>query len=523
MPQPDRLILPDWLDVAARSAPDKLALKFGADSWTFADLSQSVAGVSDILEQKFPPSPCAQGEGGRGVRAESGDTPTRRRPRIGILSANRPGFVFAVHAARWLGMPFVPLNWRQTADELAWQIGNADIGLLLTDDDRLPVAEAAASGLRVTVLPIAELERQSPSSRLNDRVYEVDLASEAAVLYTSGTSGRPKGARLTYGNIWHNAVASALHLGHHAEDVWLATLPLFHIGGLSILYRSVIGGTPVHLQDRFEPERALQAIDEGTTLVSLVPTMLRRMLAASGETRWSASLRAILLGGSAAPPDLIAECLERGIPVAPTFGLTEAASQVTTMRPAEVQRKPHSSGLPLPTIRLRIARATSDAFSSATGEIEIQGPAVFPGYVGRSFEEARSADGWFRTGDVGFLDEEGFLYIVDRREDLIVSGGENVYPAEVEAVLLTHPDVLDAGVTSTRDGDWGASPIAAVVWNGDPDAAESSLHELCAARLARYKIPARFLVVAELPRSASGKLPRRRLRAMIQERLGQSG
>jgi O-succinylbenzoic acid--CoA ligase len=441
-------------------------------------------------------------------------------PRLGILSANRPGYVFAIHAARWLGVPVVPLNWRQTARELAWQLRDAGIDLLLTDQLHQPVAEEAGKGLRVAIQPISALEQIDPTTHRLDREPLLDLATEAAILYTSGTSGRPKGARLTHGNFWHSAVASALHLGHREDDVWLATLPLFHVGGLSILLRSVIGCTPVILHDRFEPERALAAIDDGATLVSLVPTMLRRLLAARGEIPWPESLRCILLGGSASPPDLIAECIRRGIPVAPTYGLTEAASQVTTLRPAEVHRKPLSSGLSLPMTRLRIAGATGEREPPPFGEIEIQGPTVFTGYLGRPpSEQDRSADGWFRTGDVGYLDDEGFLCVVDRRDDLIVSGGENVYPAEVERVLLAHPHVLDAGVTSLPDGDWGTRPIAGVIWQGNEVDVEKSLREHCAAHLARYKVPERILAFPELPRSASGKLLRRRLREMIRERM----
>jgi O-succinylbenzoic acid--CoA ligase len=497
----DRLLLPDWLDVAARSNPDRLALSFGGERWTYAALRQAVDSSAAVIAHR------RRGRAGR----------------VGILAANRAGYVFAVHAARWLGVPFVPLNWRQTADELAGQMRDAEMGLLFADEERMALATAASAEFPVAVVAIEELEH-APAGDARSHEHLVDLGAEAAVFFTSGTSGRAKGARLTNGNLWFSAVASALHLGHHDDDVWLATMPLFHIGGVSILIRAAIGATPVILHKRFDPARALEAIDDGATLVSLVPTMLQRMLAERGDRPWPSTLRRVLLGGAATPPDLIDACVKRGIPAAPTYGLTETASQVTTLRPADLARKPRSSGLPLPTTRVRIAREPGGRAADEPGEIEVCGPTVFAGYLGSVAERGgRTGDGWFRTGDAGYLDDEGFLHVVDRRDDLIVSGGENIYPAEVERVLLEHQHVVDAGVTGIPDEQWGARPVAGVVWRGDASAAEALLREHCAARLARYKIPVNVLVFDTLPRSSSGKLPRRRLKEMILERLDVDG
>ena len=218
--------------------------------------------------------------------------------RIGILSANRRGVVFAVHAATRMAVPFVPLNWRQTASELAWQLRDAGITVLIVDEERATVAKAACDDVPVTVVPIAELERSHPPVENSNESSWIDLEREATVIYTSGTSGRPKGARITYGNLWFSAIASALHLGHHPEDIWLAAMPLFHVGGLAILFRGVIGAIPVILHEQFEPERVLTAIDDGVTLLSVVPTMLQRMIDARGDARWSPSLRRVLLGGA---------------------------------------------------------------------------------------------------------------------------------------------------------------------------------------------------------------------------------
>jgi O-succinylbenzoic acid--CoA ligase len=398
--------------------------------------------------------------------------------------------------------------------EIAWQLRDAGITVLAVDEERAAVAKAACAELPVTSVPIAELERLPPESSPNEPT-RIDFDREAAVIYTSGTSGRPKGARITNGNLWFSAIASALHLGHHPDDVWLAAMPLFHIGGLAILFRGVIGAVPVVLHERFEPEAVLGAIDEGATLLSVVPAMLQRLLEARGEVPWPPHLRCVLLGGSAAPPRLIAECMRRGIPVAPTYGLTEATSQVTTLLPDQAPRKPSSSGAPLPLTEVRIATPGGIGRPGEVGEIEIRGPTVFAGYLGDGMKTHDLASGWFRTGDAGHLDGDGYLHVVDRREDLIVSGGENVYPAEIERVLREHPSVLDAGVIGVSDESWGSRPVAAVVWSGAAHHAHPDLVHHCQQHLAAYKIPDRFVVLPELPRSPSGKLLRRALRDMI--------
>jgi O-succinylbenzoic acid--CoA ligase len=497
-----RAQIPNWLDVAARSHPDKVALSFGERHWTFADLRGSVAAAAALLAK---------------ARAENAG-------RIGILSANRPGVVFAVHAATGMSVSVVPLNWRQTAREIAWQLRDAGITVLAVDDERAPAASEACAALSITIVPIAELERPAPSGSRPNEPKRIALEQEATVIYTSGTSGRPKGARITNGNLWFGAIASALHLGHHPDDVWLAAMPLFHIGGLAILFRGVIGSVPVVLHERFEPEAVLAAIDDGATLLSVVPAMLQRLLDARGDVPWPPHLRCVLLGGSAAPRRLVEESVRRGIPVAPTYGLTEATSQVTTLLPDQAPRKTASSGLPLPLTELRITTPSGAGGPGEVGEIEIRGPTVFAGYLGDGESGSHAiADGWFRTGDAGRLDGDGYLYVVDRRDDLIISGGENVYPAEIEQVLKEHSSVLDAGVIGVADESWGSRPVAAVVWSGAPDRAHVDLLHHCQERLPGYKIPDRFLVLSELPRSPSGKLLRRALREMIGESPEQTG
>ena len=488
------LQLPNWLDTAALSHPKKIALSFADSHRTYGDLRRSACAAAAILAE-------ARGEA---------------TGRIGILSANRPGFVFAVHAATRIAAPVVPLNWRQTSEEIAWQLRDAAVKVLVVDEERVDMAATASKGLRITIVAMKDLERPSVLPKSLNVAPPIDLGREAAVIYTSGTGGRPKGARISHGNLWFSAIGSALHLGHRSDDVWLAAMPLFHVGGLSILFRAVIGVLPLVLQERFDPEKMMSAIADGATLVSVVPFMLQRLLELHGDARWPASVRRVLVGGSSTPPSLIEECLRLGIPVAPTYGLTEATSQATTLLPEEAASKPFSCGQPLPLTEVRIIVPNGVAAPGECGSIEIRGPTLFAGYLGAEDRPSgMTADSWFQTGDVGYMDDDGYLYVVDRRDDLIISGGENVYPAEIERVLHSHPAVVDAGVIGVANGDWGSRPVAAVVWRGDSDTAVGDLLRHCEERLARYKIPDRIVLLPELPRTPSGKLLRRELREQI--------
>jgi O-succinylbenzoic acid--CoA ligase len=301
------------------------------------------------------------------------------------------------------------------------------------------------------------------------------------VIRTSGTTGAPKPVALTYANHVASAAASADALGVEAGDRWLCPLPLHHVGGLNVLIRSAINATTVVLHERFDADRVRAALESGeVSLASLVPTMLARLRAAG--LRRAPGLRAIALGGGPAPPGLLAWAREVGIPVVPVYGMTETCSQVVAGDP----------GRPLAGVELRIG---------AGGEILVRGPMVAPAAV--------ASDGWLHTGDLGSLDAAGRLRVLGRLKELIVTGGENVAPLEVERALLAHPAVVDAGVAGLPDPDWGEAVTAFVVLS-DP-AAEAELRDWCRERLEPFKVPKAFHAVERLPRSAGGKLIRDRL------------
>jgi O-succinylbenzoic acid--CoA ligase len=397
--------------------------------------------------------------------------------RVALRADNSAEFVIAIHALMRLGAVIVPVNTRLTSAEVDWQVRDAAADLVLTDGDL-----QARGGSHPGIPP-----------------GHFDLRAWHAIVYTSGTTGRPKGAILTYGNHWWSAVASTLNLGLHENDVWLACLPLFHVGGLAILLRSVICGMAALITHRFDAAEVNEAVDRrGVTMVSVVSTMLDRMLQQRGQRRYPSSLRCVLVGGGPVPLPLLQRAITLGMPVVQTYGLTETASQVATLAPEDAITRVGSAGKPLIGSELRI---------ESDDEICVRGPTVSPGYL----HQPPRSDEWLRTGDLGYLDADGYLYVLDRRDDLIISGGENVYPAEVESVLLAHPAVLEAGVAGIPDPEWGRAVAAYVVCAPGASVSAADLVAFCRQRLAGYKVPRRVEFRTLLPRNAAGKLLRRRL------------
>ncbi|HET7034657.1 MAG TPA: o-succinylbenzoate--CoA ligase [Thermomicrobiaceae bacterium] len=488
--EPATARMPDWLAYRAAVTPERPALLAPGVRWSFAELCRA----TERTARQLASAGCGVGD------------------RIATLLTNSHQVPPLVHAMGRLDTLLLPLNTRLSAPELAWQLRDAGAALLLHDARTVALAAEAARQLSgLNVLDVAELAGLPETSvLLRDTL---DPAAIHSIVYTSGTTGRPKGALLSYGNHWWNATGSAMNLGSRPDDRWLAVLPLFHVGGMAILLRSVISGFAAEVHERFDPVAVNQAIDEGATIVSVVAAMLQRMLAARGDQPYPTTLRCVLLGGGPAPQPLLEECAARGIPVTQTYGLTETDSQVATLAPEDALRRLGSAGKPLYPNALRISEGGRDLPPGQPGEILVRGPAVSAGYAGRPEATAEALrGGWLHTGDIGYLDADGYLYVLDRRGDLIVSGGENVYPAEVEAALLAHPAVAEAGVIGVPDSDWGQVPAAFVCPSEGATLTTDDLIDFCAERLARYKVPRRIRIVAALPRNATGKLLRRQLR-----------
>ena len=469
-------MMPHWLGRRAADLPHRLALAVGSERLSFGELDRCASRAARQLA-------------GLGVREGS---------RVALLLRSGAPLVILTHALARLGAVMVPLNTRLAPPELTWQLEDSRAAVLVCDD-ALSTPPTAVRTVSLSALD-ATAEAEVP---LRDRI---DLSAVQGIIYTSATSGRPKGVLLTYGNLWWNAIGSALNLGVHRDDCWLAALPLYHVGGQAILWRSVIYGIPIVVHESFDPDAVNREIDRGqVTLISVVSAMLQRMLDARGVRPWPSSFRCVLLGGGPSPRPLLERCARLGVPVATTYGLTEAASQVATLSPEDFSRKLGSAGKALFPAEVRVAAAPGEV-----GEILVRGPSVMKGYADRPEETVLALrEGWLHTGDLGYLDADGYLYVVERREDLIISGGENVYPTEVEMLLRQHPAIEDAGVIGLPDPEWGQVVGTAVRLRSGARLSEDEVRAFCAGRLAGFKVPRRVWFVDDLPRSAGGKLIRR--------------
>lgn len=479
--------LPDWLPQRARLTPDALAITCDGINWTWGDLfQQAVAQAHELRAQ------------GIGIGQ-----------RVTLLGQNGLPYVVAVHALILLRAVVIPLNIRLTPAELRWQVADAGAAFLLYDKSHGAVVAEIAGTLPTLVIDYPPIEKVQ-----SWEATPLNLDDPHCIIYTSGTTGQPKGVVLTYDNHWYSAIGSALNLGLHTNDHWLLVLPLFHVGGLSILFRSVIYGIPVCLHKRFDVEAVNATLDQGdVTIVSLVATMLQRLLDAR-STRLPPSLRAVLLGGGPCPEPLLMQA--GSLPLIQTYGMTETASQVVTLAPRDAFRKQGAAGKPLFPNEIRIEEKGEQVAAGVVGEIVVRGPSVTPGYADRPEATAQAIrDGWLYTGDMGYFDPEGYLYVVDRRSDLIITGGENVYPAEVEAALLSYSAVAEAGVVGLPDSAWGQRVVAALVLKEGATLDEAELRAHLAQRLAKYKLPREFRRLPALPRNATGKLQRAKLREQL--------
>ena len=506
------LILPIALRLHAQSTPDAPAILEPGRTWSFAALDARADALAASLVAA-------------GVRA--GD-------RVALLAAPSATAIALLAAAGRIGACVAPLGTSLTAPELA--AAGVVIGprLVVHDDERTDLA--GALGVPTSLLeslagragnapaPAADAFARAPDAfapapDAAAPATGLDPGMPAVAILTSGTTGRPKAALLSHASMAASAGAWSAALPRAAG--WLLCLGLAHVAGLGVAWRAIAAGVPLRVVPAFDAEVVLDALRRGpASHVSLVPTQLARLLDAADRDTGDAGgtaprrLRAVLLGGAPIPPALVTRALAAGWPVVPTYGLTEAGSGVTALATADAAARPGSAGRPLPGVQVRIADPAGDG----TGEIQVRTSAAFSGYLGRpeATDAAFEAGEWLRTGDAGRLDADGFLHVLDRRDDLLVSGGENVFPAEVEAAIAEHPAIAEAGVAGRPDLAWGAVPIASVVLRaGAPIPTNADLRAFCLARLAPYKVPAAFVVVAALPRTASGKLRRSELRAAL--------
>jgi fatty-acyl-CoA synthase len=474
------VIVGRWLGDRARNTPSRVAIDYDGRLVTYAELEAGAAAFA-------------------GSFAEAG---LRRGDRVATLTGNSPEHVMALFACARLGLILLPLSWRLSTAELRYQLDDAEPALFLVEDAYEEAGVATGHAFERLALKAGVRPRD---------VFAEDVSAEDGLLliYTSGTTGKPKGALLTHANCFWTNIAFDAATGVHGDDVVLQVLPQFHIGGWNV--QSLLAwlkGATVVLERQFDAGRVLRLIEEKrvTTMMGVPPIYL--FLAQHPQFAHAdlSSLERAVVGGAPMPEPLLETWAARGTAIVQGYGLTEAAPNVLCLPPEDAVRKLGYAGKPYPFVDVRLGDDQ---------ELQVRGPNVFPGYWRNpeATREAFTADWWLRTGDVAEADDEGYYRIRGRLKDMYISGGENVYPAEVEAVLHEHPQVVDVAVVGMPHEHWGEVGVAFVVADG---ATGDELIEWCAARLARFKVPTSVRFVSEVPRNSLGKIQKEHLRDLVE-------
>jgi fatty-acyl-CoA synthase len=508
-----------WVDQLARHAfqtPGRTALVFEGAETTWGQLQQRVHALAGVLAAE-----CGVCEGDR----------------VAVLMTNRPQFLDVLLAVNSLRAIAVPVNFRLAAAEVAFILADSGAVALAVDQELAPLAaqvreslhggasvlvtgpdpEAAGPGALSLDALIAEPAREYP-------VVEIDEHDAAMIMYTSGTTGRPKGAVLAHSNIGTMVptLSRIFRLGHD-DDTLAVAVPMFHVAAMSMVYPAITLGSRTVLlpTGQFDPEALLDIVErERVTALFLVPAQWQAMVEVPDAGRRAASLRVLCWGAAPATVSLLQEMSGAfpGVANASVFGQTEMSSVTTVLDGEDAIDRMGSVGRPIPHVRVRIVDdAMNDVPQGEVGEIVYRGQGLMAGYWNQPKATAEAMEGgWFHSGDLVRMDEEGFIYVVDRKKDMIISGGENVYCAEVEDVLAGHPGVADVAVIGAAHKRWGETPVAVVV-PADPAAPPTldDLTEWCRPRLASYKKPTQLLVLDALPRNASGKVFKPQLRRML--------
>ncbi|MFL5936984.1 MAG: acyl-CoA synthetase [Gaiellaceae bacterium] len=467
-----------WIRNTARRTPNRVAIDYLDREVTYQELDvRSDALAGELLA--------------RGLR---------RGDRVATLTGNTPEHVIVFFACAKAGLILLPLNWRLAAPELRFQLEDSEPSVFLVE----PEYESLAAATGHAFEPLAP-----PNDRATLVTTDVDADDPLLLIYTSGTTGRPKGALLTHANCFWTNLSFDLATGLTGDDVVLQVLPQFHCGGWNVQpLLSWWKGGRVVLERTFEPARVLALLAEKrvTTLMGVPAVYLFLSHEPAFADADLSSLRLAVVGGAPMPEELIRVWQARGVEIVQGYGLTEAAPNVLCLPPEDAMRKMGSAGKPYPYVEVRLGDES---------ELQVRGPNVFPGYWRNS--EATAAvlrDGWLHTGDVAEVDDEGCYRIRGRLKDMYISGGENVYPAEVESVLHEHASVADAAVVGVTDERWGEVGVAFVA--AKEPVSDEALVEHCRDRLARYKVPKRIVFVDALPMSAMNKVLKDELRALVE-------
>ncbi|MFC9933718.1 long-chain fatty acid--CoA ligase [Glutamicibacter sp. NPDC127525] len=503
----------------AKFFPNQEALVYGDRTWTYAQLVEEIRGYAKALVA-------------RGVKEND---------RVAYLGLNSANFLIINLATWWVGAVYEPLNFRLAPLEVEDLVERSRPNVLIVENGHQEVIELIPSldQLRETTGLImvdndqlAPIKREVPEyfqmlsaflaagggAELGDPVarHESDLG---ILMFTSGTTGVPKGVQLTHGNVWWNSVNVDSLVDTRRGDSNLAVAPLFHIGGLNALtIRSIVRGGRTIIRRTFDPRQALRDIEEYEINQSfLVPAMLGAMQQTDEFEKCDiSSLRTLICAGAPVPPVLLEQYRAKGVNVQQAWGLTETAPFATYLPAEFTHRKPGSCGIPMPYTEVRIvdpATLQDVETPGETGEMWAKGPNITGGYwENADATEAAFCDGWFRSGDIGYRDEDGYLYVVDRLKDMIISGGENIYPAEVERALAGFPGLTDVAVIGRPDEQWGEKVVAVISCKPGVKPTVEEIRDYATSHVARYKLPKEIMLLEDVPRNGAGKLDKAKIR-----------
>lgn len=516
----------DFLNIANAICPDRDVMVFEGTRWTYAQTNERVNRLANALHT---------------LGVGKGD-------RIGMLDVNCNQYIESYFAATMLGAIFVPLNFRAKADELGYMVAKAEAKILLVGKRYVDMVDALmpqVPSIRECICIDGEIqgklyyENLIRSSSSDESIGEIGDEDITVLMYTAGTTGRPKGVPLTHNGFVSYVLDNVEPASPEIEERNLLTVPLYHVAGIQAVLAAVYGGRTLVLMRQFEVKEWMETVQaEQATRAMLVPTMLKRIIDDRDFTRYDlTSLRVITYGAAPMPFEVIKKAIEvmPWVRFINAFGQTETASTIAALGPEDhiiegtqeerekkLKRLASSIGRPLPDVEVTTLDENGNMVPPCqVGEIVVRGPRVMRGYWGdeEKTSEVITSDGWLHTGDMGWIDEEGYIYLAGRSDDMIIRGGENISPEEVEDVLHAHPKVEEAAVIGIPDSEWGQQPRAIVVLKGGEQATPEEIIEHCHTRLAGFKRPRSVVFVDALPRNPMGKVLKKDLR----ERYGGKG
>ena len=508
----------ELMTIAGSIVPDRDFMVFEGRRLTYESAMQRINQLSQFLSQQ-------------GAAPET---------RIGILSVNCPQYIEAYFAAAKTGSIYVPLNFRAKAEELVYMINAAEIKILFVGERYIPVVQEIMSQLTTIDTYIAidgtaegmlSYEEQLSASPDEELFVEMDEDDTTILMFTSGTTGRPKAVPLTHTGFTSYILENVDPADPEMEESNILSVPLYHIAGVQAVLAAVYGGRTLVLMRQFQVEEWLETVQrERANRAMLVPTMIRQIVDYENFGSYDLSgLQIITYGAAVMPFEVIKKAIEMfpGVSFINAFGQTETGSTITTLGPEDhdisgtdeerrikLKRLASSIGKPLPDVEIQIIdEMGKPVAANVVGEIVARGPRIMGGYWKDEVKTAQAftPDGWLRTSDLGWIDEDGYIYLSGRADDMIIRGGENISPREVEEVLFNHPAVQDAAVFGVPSQEWGQEPMAVVVVNPATPVAAEELIEFCRSKLASFKCPRSLELVDSLPRSALGKLSRKHL------------